>query len=277
MAPYYIPYRTMAQVDNNGRFAAMARWIETTAGDNLATWLIHFLVNPGLLRELPPDAPLPTDYTKVFSHSKLARVRHGDLSATILADNPFFFNLHKGSAAIEAIRFAGAFFGKGQFSGPEMKVKGNTFTLRQKLAGPYYQPYPKDQLPGDGDWEKMNRMNRPQSEVQNYQATVTIVDQISHFEIEFKAGGTDNVPVAIEIGFRKGGQLVGAEPTGHTADAWLFEGKELLYRAEGQTIRISPGQAQHKWTQLRGALPKLEADSVYITGFTPFHHTIKIS
>ena len=35
-------------------------------------------------------------------------------------------------------------------------------------------------------------------------------------------------------------------------------------------IEFGPGRSEHSWTQLRGALPKLQGDSVYLTGFTPF-------
>ena len=42
------------------------------------------------------------------------------------------------------------------------------------------------------------------------------------------------------------------------------------------TITFGPGLREHAWTQLRGALPKLDADCVYFTGFTPFNLTIEI-
>jgi hypothetical protein len=34
---------------------------------------------------------------------------------------------------------------------------------------------------------------------------------------------------------------------------------------------------EHKNTQLRGALPMMDAPTVYLTGFTPFKHTLIIS
>jgi len=42
-------------------------------------------------------------------------------------------------------------------------------------------------------------------------------------------------------------------------------------------IKIGPGKGSHKWTQLRGALPKLQADCLYFTNYAPceFEFTIE--
>ena len=47
-------------------------------------------------------------------------------------------------------------------------------------------------------------------------------------------------------------------------------------RPDGEVIRFGPGRAEHTWTDLRGAQPKLDALSVYLTGFTPFRATLRI-
>ena len=61
-------------------------------------------------------------------------------------------------------------------------------------------------LPGDGDWAKMPKMKRTQSEVQHQESRVEIREENGVFELEISIGGTDNVPVAIELAFRKGGK-----------------------------------------------------------------------
>ena len=43
------------------------------------------------------------------------------------------------------------------------------------------------------------------------------------------------------------------------------------------TIEFGPGQAPHTYTQVRGALPKWDGLSVYVTGLTPFKTSLKIS
>ncbi len=271
MAPYYYPYRYMAIYDRNGQYAKIARWIEQTSTENLTGMLSYFMEDEFLAKQLPANKPIPDDYCKVFKYSQIARIRRKDTSATILADNSIIFSLHKGTAALEAVRFAGAFFGKGQFVGDELVTdKNNTFLLKQKLSGPYYQPYPADLIPGDGVWENMPRKNRPQSEVQVWDSQIKINEENGAFLMEFDISGTDNVPVAIEMGFRSGGKLEGVVPVDGEQDAYILEKGFGKYTFDNNVIQFGPGKSEHTYVQLRGALPKLDLQCVYITGFTPF-------
>jgi hypothetical protein len=276
MAPYYYSYRYMALFDDNRRFATMARWIEETAGQKLANTLVYFLEDPLLKRQMPANVDLPNDYTKFFSYSQLLRIRRDEISATILAKNPTFFSFHKGRAVLEALRFATAFFGKGQFQAESLLIQNGNYVLYQNLTGPYYQPFPADKRPHDGDWHKMPRELRPQSEVQNLEATVTIIESGGQFEITLHIRGTDRVPLALEFGFRHGGKLSGVTEISDVPDSFILEQGFGKYTYDDYTIEFGPGLADHNWTQLRGALPKLDVMSVYITGFTPFQITLVI-
>lgn len=273
-APYWIPYRWMARHDGNGRFAAMARWIERLAADRLTGNLIAFLDDPGLRDELPADRPLPEDFERQFEHSDLVRIRRGATSATILADNPQFFSLHKGSAAV-VVRCATAFFGKGQFVGEQLRKDGGSWLLEQRLTGPYYQPLPPQHRTGSGDWSKMPRELRGRSEVQTLHANLRITEIAGGFEITFDIDGTRHVPVAVELGFRPGGELEGVERV--AAGSFLLPGGKGSYRFGDDRIDFGPGRVAHRWLELRGALPKLQAESVYVTGNTPFRFELRLS
>ena len=96
------------------------------------------------------------------------------------------------------------------------------------------------------------------------------------FEVDVDVSGTDRVPLAIELGFRRGGVLSGVTPITGAKDAYLLAGGTGQSRVGDDTIRFGPGMAQHTWTELRGALPKLDALSVYVTGFTPFRAALRI-
>ena len=61
------------------------------------------------------------------------------------------------------------------------------------------------------------------------------------------------------------------------ANAWLLERGTGSYAFAGQTIEFGPGRAEHRYTQLRGALTKRDAECVYLTGFTPFRATLRIA
>jgi hypothetical protein len=239
--------------------------------------LILFLEDDFLIKALPEATKLPSSYKKIFYHSDLARIRRNLISATILAKNSTFFSLFKQDAALKSVRLASAFFGKGQFKGNELLEIENKFILKQTLSGPYYQPFPKDKLPDDGDWFKMPRIQRPQSEVQTYEATVIISEAEGNFELKFQIKGTDNVPLVIELAFQHNGQLTNVEPISDIPNAYLLKDGFGRFSYKSHIIKFGPGRAEHSWTQLRGAEPKADAKSVYITGFTPFNYTLIFS
>ena len=162
---YHLPYRHLALRDGDGRFAAAARLAERTAGDALAGDLIHFLDDPSLGRPLPPDAPLPDDFARHFRGSDLVRIRRGPVSATVLGANSCILSFHKGSAALEAVRLASAFFGKGQFVADRFDVEEGRYVLTQGLEGPYFQPLCRADRHPDGAWDPADRMKRPPTRV----------------------------------------------------------------------------------------------------------------
>lgn len=285
MARYYYSYRTLARLDGNGRFAAMARQIERTAAPQLTRELLTFLAEPEFGGEMPPDGPLPEDYARVFAYSHLARIRRGPVSGTVLAQNPTWFSFRKGGAALEAVRFASAFFGKGQFAGAELDARPDGYHLVQELDGPYFQPLSAGQI-ADGEHVRMapngtlaagGRAARTQSNIQRLSARVRVAEEQGRFRLALDVQGTAGVPVAVELAFRHGGRLEGVEPVAGVPDAYLLPSGTGRYTAGSDTIRFGPGRAAHRWTQLRGALPKWDGQSVYLTGFTPFQIELEIS
>ncbi len=284
MARYYYSYRTMARLDGNGRFAAMARQIEGGARAHLRGELAAFLTEPELGGALPPSAPLPTDYEKVFSYSSLARIRRGDASGTILAGNTTLFSFRKRAAALEAVRFASAFFGKGQFVGDALEHQNGRYVLRQELDGPYFQPLSKEQI-ADGEQVRMApngtlapnaRALRARSNVQTLESVATISEEQGRFTLTFSIRGTTQVPVAVELAFRHGGTLEGVEPVPGEKEAYLLRGDVGRYVSGGDQIEFGPGRVEHTYTQIRGASPKWDGPCVYLTGFTPFEATVRI-
>ncbi len=285
MVRYYYAYRTLALSDRNGRFAAMCRQIERSVAPRHPGELAVWLTERDFTRPLPPDAPLPTDYAKYFPHSNLVRVRRGAASGTILGANTTFLSFRKNSAALEAVRFATAFFGKGQFTADTLEVRDGRYILRQSLEGPYFQPLSAAQI-ALGEHTKMapngtlatnSKAMRQQSNLQRLEAVVEVTETAGKFALAISLTGTADVPVSIELGFRSGGKLTGVEPVHHVTDAFLLRNGTGTYTVGGDTIEFGPGRVEHTYTQVRGALPKWDGQSVYLTGLTPFKITLAIS
>ena len=103
----------------------------------------------------------------------------------------------------------------------------------------------------------------------------TVLENKSGFELRLQSSGTPGVPVAVEISLREGGQLQGCRAAPNVADAWVLEKDFATWRVGNDTVRFGPGAAGHLLTQLRGAESKLPGQSVYLTGYTPFDHTLR--
>lgn len=274
---YYFSYRYLALLDNNGQYAAMCRLIEKSCFPKMVSALDAYLENPALWKELPADQALPTSYARAFPHSGVARIRRGNWDATILSNNPGFVTFQKGKAVLQGLRIAASFFGKGQFQAAEIKQEGNAWILSNQLDGPYYQPYPSDQIDPMGDLSKMPRTNRQKSEVQHLNYTVKISEIEGGIAVDFDLQGTEGVPVSLELIFRPGGTLGDVEALAAKPKAYELSGKSGTYTQDGDVIHFGPGQVEHHAVQLRGALPPMDAPTVYVTGFTPFRHRITLT
>lgn len=278
MSKYYYCYRFMALQKNNGEMAAMARQIEkTSTKEQLAGYLDYFLEDPTLWKELPADKPLPISYAKAFPYSGVVRNRRGNWDSTLLSNNTGWLTFHKGNAVLQAMRVAASFFGKGQFQSEKIEQQGDTWILTKSLEGPYYQPLDKDKISPDGDLDKMPRTLRKQSEIQKLETIVKIREANNGLEIEINMSGTEGVPVSLELIFRAGGTFSGVTKYPTKENAYLFSGEKGTYTVGGDSINFSSGKIEHKNIQLRGALPAMDAPTVYLTGFTPFRHILKLS
>lgn len=274
---YYYPYRYLALKDNNPKYAAACRLIEETAATKTAGFIQYFLEDPSLWKDLPKAGALPTNYFKHFSNSNLIRVRRGDYDASILPKNAAFFNFHKKKTVLQGLRLASAFFGKGQFVADEYHIEDGKVYMESRLEGPYYQPFPADKIPGDGVWENMPRTERPLSEVQRLKTSITVSEIENGFELEIDIEGTESVPLAVELIFRPGGKMKNTTAHADLSDVYFLEEGFGQYESEGEVIEFGPALHEHKWVDIRGGLPRMDAPTVYLTGFTPFKKKIRIS
>jgi hypothetical protein len=272
MGPYWFSLRYMAREDGDGRFETVARAFEPDRGS-----LALLMEYPELRAEGPASKPVPDDYSKSFEHSNLVHIRRGKTSASIIPKgNSRFFAVRRGEAVVSGVRFAAAFFGKGQFVPTEVSVRNGVWRMEQSLEGPYFQPFGdgRKQPWGVDKWYEL-RTGREQSEVAKFRYTAEVKELANGFDVRIKAEGTDWVPLAVEINLREGGEIDGVKPAPDGEDAYLLEGGYATYRRGEDELRFGPGLAETGYTQVRGAEEKLSGPSVYLTGYTPFDRTIE--
>ncbi len=272
MAVYYLAYNYMALHDKNSRYAGMVGYIENTVPvADLLYMLPYFLEDASSMQDLPAPTPIPTTYHKDFKYSDMVRIRQDKTDMSVITNNTTFFTFFKGEAALEAVRISSSFFGKGQFQSQKLDQEGDTYILSSFIEGPYYQPLPKEKIPAEGEaWGKVSRTERTQSEVQTLKTKIYITENNGKAMIKISMDGPKNLPVTLELGFRSGGKLSNVDPKPGISNAYLIRnGEYAIYQKGNESIKIGPGVCKHKWTQLRGALPKLQADCLYFTNYAP--------
>lgn len=271
MNRYWFALRFMAVYDDNGQYASIVNSMEP---ERISLPLL--MEYPLLRKPLPKLVSPPQQYNKVFPLSEISHIRRGKLSATIMhRQNSRWFALRNGNAVINAVRFASAFYGKGQFNPERFHQDGDAYIFTQEMKAPYYQPITDPSLkPITSENLGRAKQHREQTNVSVMQYETKIVDKGAVFELHISAAGTDNVPIAIEINLRAGGTIEGVIPAPNVAEAFLLDGGYATYTLGRDVIRFGPGRTDHTYTQIRGALTKLPGPSVYITGYAPFQHVI---
>ena len=269
MDRYWFPLRYLAIHDGDGRWAALARQTEPRAGG-----VSEFLRYPELQRPLPAGQALPEDYHRLMKSLRVARIRRGAWDATVLMNgNSRFLSLRHGSCAIEGVRFASAFFGKGQFRCQRWAPVPGGYRLTQSLEGAYYQPLePPERVTAENFG--LLRARRRQSEVQRMDYEATVTETGKGISVRIRAEGTAGVPLAVEVILRDEAELQNAEPAPAGEKSFLLRNGFCEVRSGGRGFRFGPGAGAHAYTQVRGAEPKPPGKSVFLCGFTPFDHTI---
>ncbi len=307
---YYFSYRYMAIKDGNKKFAVLTRQMENMKSfeeDVLNKGLFYFLEDTLLQQSLQQPLMQPDNYEKLFTTSKLLRIRRGTTTATLFGGvdwpliiasgrscSPNFFSYRKGNAILKYMRLSTSFFGLGYFYSDGLKKEGNKYVLHKKLTAPYYQPLHKNLRNNKGDyklvpstdgrfWNKMDFENRPVSNVKTQDTSISFVETNGAIELNIAVKGLTGVPVTIELCFAEGGKITGvtAPENGNS-----FLEKEFgEYEMGGDVIRFGPGAIGHnKITNLEGerysthfGSLRTEGMHVYITGVTPFNHTLTFS
>lgn len=261
---YWFPLVYLAHRDRNGRYSAMAGQV---AGKHATLPLL--MEYPELQKQMPAATPLPDDFERAIAVPPVVRIRRGPASATLmLQGNSRLFSLHCGNAAIRAVRFAGAFFGIGQFVPANHSGK---WDLSQSIQADYVQPFDPPVSVGPSNWYEL-RSARKRSEISKIDYRVSIRERPNAFWLRFTASGTSNVPCAVEINTGDG-ELEGC--TRLRDDVYLLERGAGRLQNGDDAIRFGPGAASHRYVDIRGGEPKLPGRSVYVTGTTPFDYTLK--
>lgn len=309
IAKFYLQYRYMAIRTNTPMFAYMANTIENLpdfTSETLSGSLLFFMENKELQKPLPAVAKVENDYEKFFVLSNMARIRRGNTAITLFggndkplliasgrSSNPNFLMYRKGDAILKYMRLSTSFFRMGYFSSDGIVKEGNKYILKETKEADYYQPLAEEFRKADGDytlspspdgrfWNKMEFDSRTRSNVKQQLTVIEITENYGSLNVDFKVDGPPNVEVTIEMCFKEGSKITGVamdEKNNYFLNSGLGE---LSMGAD--SLQFGPGKLEHhnidnldseEYTYHQGTL-RTDGVHVYITGYTPFRHTMTI-
>ncbi|RMJ01480.1 hypothetical protein CDV36_015776 [Fusarium kuroshium] len=280
MQNFYPQFRELALLDNNGRFAAIARLIEKRLGPQLGDFLANLIERPELAAQLPKSEDPFIDFEKHYASAGLVRARRGKLTVSAfggsdwynldgkktdfynrmgsgLSTNPTMFRAWNGKAVLEAMRLSANFFSMGHFrsNGIELTDDG-VISLGSEIEVPYYLPIPADHHDEDGTYDLSKSVdgrfyamldfpNRPTS-VHRLKTDVKVTRTKAGYDLDFEVTGEDDVELTFELTFREGGNFTGVEEfvdSDEVTKYRLVEG-EGQYSVEGDKITFGPGNGR---------------------------------
>ncbi len=309
---FYQSFQYLAIHDANAEFAAIVRFIETLPGfdDRLVRDLLAtYLEEPLYKQPLRTPKASPAVFEKFFKHTNLVRIRRNTTTTTLFggadfpiiiasgrSTNPTMFSYRKGAAVLKYLRLSTDFFSTGYFRSQGIVHKDGKYILHQKIDVPYYQPLPAQYRKANGNyqlslskdgrfWNKMDFEHRPQSNQKTLAVTVIVAEKDGATALTFQVKGETGVRVTIELCFQEGGEFTGLTKVVGATDSFALETRIGEYRYGTDSIKFGPGLFKHnKLNGLEGEVYathfgtlRTEGMYAYLTGITPFEHTLTIS
>lgn len=222
------------------------------------------------------------------------------------SSNPNFFMLRKGDASLNYVRMSTSFFSMGFFRSEGFKKEGQSYVLNETKEAYYYKPMPPEYRDPNGDyllspsldgrfWSKLDFEKRPK-DTKTLDSRITISEQEdSAFKMDIEVTGNPGVYVTLDFCFNSGGTLEGVAKaisrdyyrrttSPDSSDDYFFNDEYVKYSYGDDEIIIGPGKKEHESIRgLEGELyrhangsNKGEGLHVYVTGITPFSHSMII-
>lgn len=294
---HYWTYLYMAHITEESLYADTAEWLLSsmekmaymlpdlmfTGGkEDIHTPLIQYLLSDGLENEFEIKVPA-WDGEWYYPNNGVVRKRSGKKSLTLLRDRPVFFKYQNGNNSL-TLRIASCFFGNGYFIPESIEVIEGGYRLSSRIESGYKRPLSEEVLKetaGEMDWFKLPHEKRESVWIQVQNTVVDILVKEDEVKLKIKMDGTDHVPMKIECMFSPGGMFSSDQVLirGDGGGSLIMKAGNADYGWQGNIINISGGAYSHWYTgNMRGTeKTSPEHFTVYMTGRTPFEHTLTLT
>ncbi len=265
-------------------FGAMAEWIYQSAkrhGKNLpgVEWLLLYPEMDGYGADTAFEKPFE-NYDRLFKDSKIARVRKGNFSYTVMEDKPNFLYFQSGSFSMYMVVYANL-CDKRNFVAQSLEKENDSYVLKAHAEGWYYLPFYPEK-PETSDWWAMDNPNiRPKIQGLPLDTAITVTPQENGIDIRIHTEGIDRLPLRVELGFLPNCEIKTDSLilTGKAGEAiTLLKGDAQVKSTKGEIISIMDTFGSHNvMARSGGAYPQSEEHfTIYLTDYTPVDRVLKI-
>lgn len=277
---YYYVYLSLGMRHQIPEFLAMANHIFSMVEEKQISspdFLMQLMNHPDLIALEYDTDGIPTNYRMFFKESGIARVRHDDMTYTVMNGKPHFLYMHAGSIKF-VMKLAGSFYEHRAFCAETMEELGDgSLHLHQTMHGQYNFPFEKKQ---ESEWWKTEQAAKPRRERPKMEIDVVIREEGEELVIDFKVAGVKGAPWRVEITFSGIDRIVNEHMDLAVQGNETLIVKDSFVEASNQLsgFVIGPAFGTHRYTEGRddGITRIPGAATVYFTDDTEFSHTVRI-
>ncbi len=222
---------------------------------------------------------LPTSYHAFYPNSNILRVRKGDFSYTLLANNPDFLHVKFGKATMTA-RMCSSFFAVAQFAPTKIAKTETGYRMTFRAHGEYKGLFPTP--PASSDWFQMDHSQRPVLNPCDLDYTLDVEDQENGLTMRIRVDNTPHVPFKLEFVVPAGTRLETSQvilDTTAGGELAIKQGDARLENVEtGCEVTVRGLFANHMYHKtMRGSVPqRKDAFSLYATDWSPVNREIAL-
>ena len=275
---YYMLFKLVGFLLQKEDLAAMGEYCYASARRHGAQprgaeWLLLFDGLDDYGKDAPLDVTSFTRYDYHFKESRIARMRQGNLSCTLMDNKANFLYFQCGSMPMYMVIYENL-CDKRNFIADRLEKTEKGYRLSFHQDSWYYLPFWPDK-PDTSDWWAMDNPNtRKKTQGVALDTFVDVEQAGDGIDITIHTEGLDWLPLRVELGF-PGGCALRSESfmmEGKAGDSILWaKGTLEIADKEGNLLVLSDGFAEH--TALgrsdRAYPQSTEHFTVYMTAYTP--------
>ena len=281
---YYILFLLTGYFLKDAKLARAAEYMYQTARShgivpNGIEWLLLYDDLDGYGADESFDLSVVEHYSRVFPASRIARVRNGAYSWTMLEDRPNFLYFQSGALTMYLVIYANL-CDRRHFLGEKIETIPGGYQMKAHAAGWYYKPFWPN-LPDTSDWWAMdNPHTRERVEGAPLDICVRVTDTGDGIDVAITTSGIDRLPFRLELGVLpctvRGEQFLMEGKAGESLT--LMNGSVELSNHAGDVITLSPGFCEHGMLgRSTNAYPQSpDHFTLYMTDFTPVDRVLHI-